>query len=107
MRDTAEYANPLMCAPAHGGRAGIPGDRSPGRRPSLPYAVARLLLPVPRDSQRRPLPATRTAPTRPCATPFIPFTNAVSQGGSRTVAPRTLSTIFDAGACESLRALSP
>jgi hypothetical protein len=29
MWSTVEYANALMCAPAHGGRAGNPGDRSP------------------------------------------------------------------------------
>jgi hypothetical protein len=29
MWSTVEYANTLICAPAHGGRAGNPGDRSP------------------------------------------------------------------------------
>jgi hypothetical protein len=43
---TNEYANTLMCAPAQGGRAGNPGDRSP-------VAVRLYSTPLP-DAPRQP-----------------------------------------------------
>ena len=86
--------------------SGPPWRPVSGLRPPLPYAAARSSSPVPRASRRPRLPATCAAPTRPCATPFMPSTSAVSRRCSRTRRDRTRrrpsSTL---GACEALRAL--
>ena len=102
---TLGYANTFICAPAHGGRAGYPRDRSPVR-------VRLYGTPLP-DTPRQcraaandhdcPLPALH----RPnhtqhdsCVPPaWSPRAQPLS---SR---PHTTSTIFDAGTCEALRAL--
>ena len=52
------YANTFICTPAHGGRAGTPGDRSPVRvrlyRPPLPNPPRQRRGPVAHDDCARP-----------------------------------------------------
>jgi hypothetical protein len=60
-----------------------------GPRPPVPCAAARCSSPMLRGSPPRPWPATCTAPIRPCATPFMPFTNAAALGCRRHRRDRT------------------
>src|SRR5437016_12520147 len=77
-----------------------------GLRPPLPSAAARFSSPVPRASRPPRLRASCAAPIRPSATRFMPSTSAVLLcGGHSRQRPHSTSTLFDAGVCESLRAL--
>ena len=55
---TLEYANTLMCAPAYGGRAGNPGDRSPVR-------VRLYCTPLPNPPRQRRGPVAHDDCARP------------------------------------------
>jgi len=104
---TLPYANTFICAPAHGGRAGQPRDRSPGRvrldgtpRPAPPRQCREAANA--HDGPRPALHRPNRAPGYAC----------VHQRGLTVLQPlssrpHTTSTIFDAGTCEALRTRLP
>jgi hypothetical protein len=100
-----EEANTLLCAPAHGGRAGHPGGRSPvdGRLDRTP-------MPDPprqcRGAVNPPSARHRHGTDQPVRHALHPCQQrglaALPPPSSR---PPTVSILFDTGAGESLRAL--
>lgn len=100
-----EYANTLMWAPAHGGRAGYARDRSPSA-----FTVRRCQIRL-AHAEARPTPAMAGSLRCPDQT-VRHVMHAFHQRGRAVLQPRssrppTRSTSFEAGACESLRALLP
>src|SRR5262245_4915438 len=102
---TLGHANTFMCTPAHGGRAGNPGDRAP-----VPVRLDRTPLPNPPCQCRGPVdhhacarPALHRSDRPQCDSCLPP---ARPRGAATPLSrPHSTSTIFDAGVCESLRAL--
>ena len=103
---TLQYATTFICTPAHGGRAGNIGNRSP-----VPVRLYRPPLPAPpRPSAEGQSTATIAHDLR-CTTQTVRHTiHAFHQRGLAvrqplSSRPHSTSTIVDAGTCESLRAL--
>ena len=98
------YANTFICTPAHGGRAGNPGDRSP-------VCVRLYRAPLP-DPPRQCREATND---RDCARSALHRSDrtqhhAFHQRGLAVLQPLssrpyTTAAIFTPGGCEALRAL--
>jgi hypothetical protein len=102
---TLGYANTFICTPAHGGRAGNLGDRSPVRvrlyRTPLPNPPRQCRGPVDHDDGARPALTDQTV--RNALHAFHQRGLAALQPQSSR--PHTCATIFTPGVCESLRAL--
>src|SRR5438132_7942655 len=102
---TLSYANTFICTPAHGGRAGNIGDRSPVRvrlyRPPLPDPPRPCRGAV--DPHHGTSPARHRADGAPCHACLAPA--RLRRAAAPLVTTALSLTIFDAEACAALRAL--